>query len=56
MQVERRSHRATVAGLLIGIGMGGFVGGIVLWCIREASARIWTISSANGREASTFLN
>jgi uncharacterized membrane protein len=30
MQVERRSHRATVAGILIGIGMGGFVDGIVL--------------------------
>jgi hypothetical protein len=23
MRVERRSHRATVAGILIGIGMGG---------------------------------
>jgi uncharacterized membrane protein len=30
MREARRSHRATVAGLLIGIGMGGFVDGIVL--------------------------
>jgi uncharacterized membrane protein len=30
MREERRSHRATVAGILIGIGMGGFVDGIVL--------------------------
>ena len=29
MRVERRSRRATVSGLLIGIGMGGFVDGIV---------------------------
>ena len=30
MMEGRRSHRATVAGMLIGIGMGGFVDGIVL--------------------------
>jgi uncharacterized membrane protein len=30
MRVEHQSHRATVAGILIGIGMGGFVDGIVL--------------------------
>jgi uncharacterized membrane protein len=30
MTEARRSHRATVAGILIGIGMGGFVDGIVL--------------------------
>jgi uncharacterized membrane protein len=30
MREVRRSHRATVAGILIGIGMGGFVDGIVL--------------------------
>lgn len=30
MRQARRSHRAPVAGLLIGIGMGGFVDGIVL--------------------------
>jgi uncharacterized membrane protein len=30
MRVERRRHRATVAGILIGIGMGGFVDGITL--------------------------
>jgi uncharacterized membrane protein len=30
MQVERRSRRVMVAGILIGIGMGGFVDGIVL--------------------------
>jgi uncharacterized membrane protein len=30
MRGERRSHRATVAGLLIGVGMGGSVDGIVL--------------------------
>jgi uncharacterized membrane protein len=31
----RRSHRATVAGILIGIGMGGFVDGIVLHQIAQ---------------------
>jgi uncharacterized membrane protein len=30
MREARRNHRATVAGMLIGIGMGGFVDGIVL--------------------------
>ena len=30
-----RSHRATVAGILIGIGMGGFVDGIVLHQIAQ---------------------
>jgi uncharacterized membrane protein len=30
MQVERRRHQATMAGILIGIGMGGFVDGIAL--------------------------
>ena len=30
MMEARRSHRATVAGMLIGLGMGGFVDGIVL--------------------------
>jgi uncharacterized membrane protein len=30
MRGERRSHRASVAGMLIGVGMGGFVDGIVL--------------------------
>jgi uncharacterized membrane protein len=30
MREDRRSHRATVAGMLIGVGMGGFVDGIVL--------------------------
>jgi uncharacterized membrane protein len=30
MTDARRSHRATVAGMLIGVGMGGFVDGIVL--------------------------
>jgi uncharacterized membrane protein len=31
----RRSHRATVAGILIGIGMGGFVDGIALHQIAQ---------------------
>jgi uncharacterized membrane protein len=31
----RRSHRATVAGMLIGLGMGGFVDGIVLHQIAQ---------------------
>jgi uncharacterized membrane protein len=35
MRVERRSHRATGAGILIGIGMGGFVDGIVLHQIAQ---------------------
>src|SRR5687767_4613324 len=35
MRKARRSHRATVAGLLIGIGMGGFVEGIVLHQIAQ---------------------
>jgi uncharacterized membrane protein len=35
MRVERRSHRATVAGILIGVGMGGFVDGIVLHQIAQ---------------------
>jgi uncharacterized membrane protein len=35
MQVARRSHRATVAGILIGIGMGGFVDGIALHQIAQ---------------------
>jgi uncharacterized membrane protein len=30
MREARRNHRATAAGMLIGIGMGGFVDGIVL--------------------------
>jgi uncharacterized membrane protein len=30
MRGERRSHGASVAGILIGVGMGGFVDGIVL--------------------------
>ena len=29
MRVEHQSHRATIAGILIGVGMGGFVDGIV---------------------------
>jgi uncharacterized membrane protein len=35
MTEARRSHRATVAGVLIGIGMGGFVDGIVLHQIAQ---------------------
>jgi uncharacterized membrane protein len=35
MRGERRSHRATMAGLLIGVGMGGFVDGIVLHQIAQ---------------------
>ena len=35
MREERRSHRASVAGLLIGVGMGGFVEGIVLHQIAQ---------------------
>jgi uncharacterized membrane protein len=35
MTEARRSHRATVAGILIGIGMGGFVDGIVLHQIAQ---------------------
>jgi uncharacterized membrane protein len=35
MREARRSHRTTVAGLLIGIGMGGFVDGIVLHQIAQ---------------------
>src|SRR4030095_8932771 len=35
MQVARRSHRATVAGILIGIGMGGVVDGIALHQIAQ---------------------
>jgi uncharacterized membrane protein len=35
MRQARRSHRAPVAGLLIGIGMGGFVDGIVLHQIAQ---------------------
>jgi uncharacterized membrane protein len=35
MRGERRSHRATVAGILIGIGMGGFVDGIALHQIAQ---------------------
>jgi uncharacterized membrane protein len=35
MREDRRSHRATVAGILIGIGMGGFVDGIVLHQIAQ---------------------
>ena len=35
MRGERRSARATAAGLLIGIGMGGFVDGIVLHQIAQ---------------------
>jgi uncharacterized membrane protein len=35
MREARRSHRATVAGILIGIGMGGFVDGIVLHQIAQ---------------------
>jgi uncharacterized membrane protein len=35
MREEHRSHRATVAGILIGIGMGGFVDGIVLHQIAQ---------------------
>jgi len=30
MWAARRSHRASMAGILIGVGMGGFVDGIVL--------------------------
>jgi uncharacterized membrane protein len=35
MTEARRSHRATVAGILIGIGMGGFVDGITLHQIAQ---------------------
>jgi uncharacterized membrane protein len=35
MQGERRSHGASVAGILIGVGMGGFVDGIVLHQIAQ---------------------
>jgi uncharacterized membrane protein len=35
MQGERRSRRVTVAGILIGIGMGGFVDGIALHQIAQ---------------------
>ena len=35
MREERRRHRTTVAGILIGIGMGGFVDGIVLHQIAQ---------------------
>jgi uncharacterized membrane protein len=35
MREARRSHRATVAGILIGIGMGGFVDGIALHQIAQ---------------------
>jgi uncharacterized membrane protein len=35
MTETRRSHRATVAGILIGIGMGGFVDGIALHQIAQ---------------------
>jgi uncharacterized membrane protein len=35
MREERRSHRASVAGILIGVGMGGFVDGIVLHQIAQ---------------------
>jgi Predicted membrane protein (DUF2243) len=35
MREERRSYRATVAGILIGIGMDGFVDGIVLHQIAQ---------------------
>jgi uncharacterized membrane protein len=35
MREERHHHRATLAGILIGIGMGGFVDGIVLHQIAQ---------------------
>jgi uncharacterized membrane protein len=35
MREERRRYRATVAGILIGVGMGGFVDGIVLHQIAQ---------------------
>jgi uncharacterized membrane protein len=35
MREERQSHRATLAGMLIGVGMGGFVDGIVLHQIMQ---------------------
>jgi uncharacterized membrane protein len=35
MWEERRSHQATVAGILIGIGMGGFVDASVLYQIAQ---------------------
>jgi uncharacterized membrane protein len=35
MTEARRSHRATVAGILIGIGMGGFVDGFALHQIAQ---------------------
>jgi uncharacterized membrane protein len=35
MREERRSHRAIVAGILIGIGLGGFVDGIALHQIAQ---------------------
>ena len=35
MTEARRSHRATVAGILMGIGMGGFVDGITLHQIAQ---------------------
>jgi uncharacterized membrane protein len=35
MREERRSRKATVAGILIGVGMGGFVDGIVLHQIAQ---------------------
>jgi uncharacterized membrane protein len=35
MREPRQSQRATVAGMLIGIGMGGFVDGIVLYQLAQ---------------------
>jgi uncharacterized membrane protein len=35
MREARRTQRATVAGILLGIGMGGFVDGIALHQIAE---------------------
>jgi uncharacterized membrane protein len=35
MRAEHRNGRATMAGILIGIGMGGFVDGVVLHQIAQ---------------------
>jgi uncharacterized membrane protein len=35
MREERRSHQVSMAGILIGVGMGGFVDGIVLHQIAQ---------------------
>ena len=35
MREEHRSHQVSMAGILIGVGMGGFVDGIVLHQIAQ---------------------